>query len=138
MAEDETPRKRPDWEPLVPVGTPTLRFRVEDDKPPTDDPVNLVRPVSYAERWDVFTAQNPQRAVTCALGLCWPKLRKALGKRGAVYHGDPMTYGGHVTDYLTSRGASIGDIMQHAVRAHALCIEGLIGDTEVDAARGNS
>ena len=107
-------------------------MEIRIDGKPT--PVDLVKPASFAERLDVHTilGANPHRALACALGLCWPRIRRRL-----PYRGDPIAYGGQVLDQLHSERAELSDVMDVGAKALALCME-IPTEVQVKAAMGNS
>ena len=96
--------------------------------------VQLVRPSSFAERLDVSVAvrANPHRGLACALGLCWPRVRRRV-----PYKGDPATFGGQVLDHLEAEGADFGDVMTAGSAALDLCLD-IVTESEVKEAEGNS
>jgi hypothetical protein len=124
---------KPEWPD--PYGdAPRLKLREREV------PMQLVRPTSYMERWDVVSALNvnTNRAYIAALGLSCPPLRRLLSEGRVHYRGDALEYGGKVADYLLDQGAQFGELLAHGVAAVNLCITDLVGETEVKEAEGNS
>jgi len=98
--------------------------------------VVLVRPRSFAARYDVAAAgaDNVQRACAAALGLCWPWLTRQL----KPYDGKALAYGGHVIDLLTDQGVSMSDIITNGLDALRLCTDGLVDGKEAETRAGFS
>lgn len=96
--------------------------------------MEIVRPTSIAERWDVMLIASESsthpRACAAALGLCWPRLRRRL-----PYRGDALKYGGDVIDLLVGEGASWKDVVALGSEALAMLAEGLVA---VEGAEGFS
>lgn len=72
-------------------------------------PLDLVPPLSFAERLDVREALRGgvipvHRIAAAAIGLTWHRVRR----RCAPYRGDVAAYGGQVLDGLAAEGAADG------------------------------
>ncbi len=76
--------------------------------------VSLVRPTSYALRFDVVhaAAKNTNRAFAAALGVCGVGRRLKL-----AYNNDPMDYGGKVIDALHELGIPMEHIVSGGAEA---------------------
>lgn len=93
--------------------------------------IELKKPASYAEAWDVASIgeKNQVRALAAALGIC------GVGRRLKIaYNGDAMTYGGKVIDALVAQGVEMGNIVEAGGQAFAMCAEMLVGGVEVKTA----
>lgn len=109
--------------------------------PPTvyhlgNQPLTLQRPDSFAARQDVIElgADNFNRTLGAALGLCWRASEKKLG---VSYQGSKFNagvYGGAVIDVLQARGVPLAQILAVGLAAWRLCREGMISEAEVDEA----
>lgn len=65
--------------------------------------VKLTPPQSQLERYEILQMNNTTssaRSCAFALALCWPHLRRWLGRRGIVYTGEPMQFGEQVFNWL--------------------------------------
>ena len=112
----------------APAGPPTKRRITLRDGSGRD--VELVRPRSFAERYDVAAAagENVHRACAAALGFSWVWLRRQLGP----YDGrSACAYGGRVIDFLTDQGVPFEAVIEHGLAAMKLCTEGLVDGKEV-------
>lgn len=98
-------------------------------------PLELIRPTSIAERWDVcLLAAQPglgHRSRAAALGLCWPRFR-----RRHPYRGDALAYSTVVLDELLGGDpplTTLGELVAPGLHALRLCLDGL---APVDGADG--
>lgn len=107
-----------------------------DVKKLAGEPLELVRPSSLAERWDIAVlaaSGAPQhRLHAAAIGVCWPRFR-----RKNPYRGDAMAYSRIVIDtILTAKEpAQIADLAIPGTEAVRLCLEDLVS---VEGASGFS
>jgi hypothetical protein len=100
--------------------------------------VDLVRPASYAARYDVLRCANLHRACAAALALCWGRLHRRMRSEGIPYRGDAMAYGGQAIDLLSADGVPIQQIVIAGAKALDLCAEGLPDLAAAQEAVGNS
>jgi hypothetical protein len=81
--------------------------------------------------------QSARRVVAAALFLCWPD---RTGKKGIpTYHGEILSYGGEVLQYLLELGASMNEIVVAGNTALQLVLDDLAAQGRaMEVARGNS